>query len=140
MGISHVVVISAAVCPAAVERVRTDLLAAREAGEIAFDGLALGRRIAPQVRDGLFAGPIDTGDGVGDYVLLVALEDAEALEAYYQAFHHSLIRKHFLSTVSSEIAMLYAEATADPGRSAERYEAIERHARQFMTRLDLSFP
>ena len=80
------------------------------------------------MRDGVFDGKIQTGDGEGDYVLVVTLKDEAALEAYYRAPAHSSVRERFLSTVSPEIAALYAKAAANPGRSVEHYEEIERLA------------
>lgn len=140
MRIFHVVVISSDVALEAVERVKADLLVARTAGAVAFEALELGTRIAPQVRDGVFDGRIRTGDGGGDHVLVVTLNDEAALEAYYRAPAHSSIRERFLSAASPEIAALYAKAAADPSPSAEHYEAIEHLAEGFMKRLDLSLP
>ena len=140
MGIVHLVIMSPEVGCGPAERVKEDLLAAREVGEIAFDSVVLGRRVSSIVRDGVFAGPINTGNATRDRILFVGLADEQALSAYYEAPAHSRVRRAFLSAVSPEISALYVRASMEPTNASEIYGEIELRATRFMTRLDVLVP
>lgn len=137
MGIWHLVVISADVDFAAVEQVATDLQAAHATGDIAYDALELGERLAPEVHDGLLGGHLETGQA-GARVLLVRLADEPALMAYYESPAHAYIRRRFLSRVSPECERLYAATDARADNARVTFEQIEQLASGFMRRIDIS--
>lgn len=136
MSIWHLVLIRADIDPRVVVQVAADLEAARAAGELAFDSLATGVRVAPEIGDGIMGGRLDTGSR-GEHVLLVRIADEAALETYYAAPAHSVIRRRFLSAVSQECATLYARAEAETYRSELLFGKIERIAQDIMKRIDI---
>ena len=136
MNIWHLVLISADVDPDAVRQVAADLDAARSACEMAFDSLAIGLRVAPSVGDGLLGGRLNTGSG-GGHVLLVRLADQAALETYYAAPAHSIIRRRFLSRASGACARLYDQADAEADCSNVIFDEIEKIAADILKRIDI---
>lgn len=136
MPVTHVVMFHLEVSAEAVAEVHAALVAARNDGGIEFDAVALGTGLSRTVSDGGYGGAIQTGGFGARRLLVVTLADCAALDRYYEAPAHSVIRKRFLSQISSEIAELYSKADAEPRNSAMIYEAIETRAADFMCRFD----
>ena len=139
MSIWHLVLIRADVDPRVVGQVAADLEAARAAGELAFEDLYTGVRVAPEIGDGIMGGRLDTGSR-GEHILLIRIADEAALETYYAAPTHSVIRRRFLCAVSQECARLYARADADTVRSELLFGKIERISQDIMKRIDILMP
>ena len=136
MSIWHLVLIRADVDPDAVKQVAVDLESARSVGEMAFESVEVGLRLATKVCDGLMGGLLNTGSG-GEHALLVRLADEAALKNYYTAPAHSVIRRSFLCRVSNASARLYDQADTDPDRLEMYFDQIERIAADIMTRIDI---
>lgn len=137
MGVTHIVLFKPEIDPALVDALRDDLLIAREAGQVAFERVAVARRVDSNVKDGLLGGAIATGLLSWGRAIIVEVVDDVALLAYYEAPVHAAIRRSFLSSISPRISDLYAEAAIEVGRSAIIFDQIESIAASFMTRLDM---
>ncbi|WP_179505801.1 MULTISPECIES: hypothetical protein [unclassified Sphingomonas] len=137
MAIVHLVLFAECVPLEAARIVHNELIAAHSLGDISFDLLRLAEQRVITASDGVYLGAIATGQTGRRPVLMVHLSDQAALKAYYEAPAHSRIRQAFLSSVSHEIATLYAAAERDIAGRARLYEAIEAHAARYMQRLDL---
>jgi hypothetical protein len=135
----HFVTFAAGVEPAIVKRVHDELLALKLSGEIFFDQLSIGIRTQRSVTDGRFHGRIRTSDNNGSSVLALGFPTLDALDIYYAAPTHAVVRRSCFAALSPEIADLYSRADADPDSAAELYEEIEHRASQFIKRDDFNF-